>query len=225
MQTNYLINNDPHANAISHEKAFLLTLWYLANTETFRQVSDRFDVTRSSSHRVLQQTLDFIISLKNEFIRWPHSLEEKQEISQGFRDIQGIGGVIGAIDGTHIRIPRPMENQKDYYYRKKYHSLLMQAIVTSDKKFIDVHIGEPGSMHDARMLRRSTIYETAQGDHDFFGQFCVLGDPAYPNLPWLVPPFRDNGALTAQQIEFNYRHSATRVKAENGFGDLKNVYR
>lgn len=225
MQTNYLINNEPHPNAITHEKAFLLTLWYLSNTETFRQVSDRFDLTKSSAHRVLQSSLNFIISLKDDFIRWPHTLQEKQEISEGFRDLQGIDGVIGAIDGTHIRIVRPGVNQRDYYNRKKYHSILMQAICTSDKRIIDVHIGEPGSMHDSRMLRRSPIYTIAQADPDFFGPFCLLGDSAYSNSQWLVTPFRDNGALTAEQHEFNYRHSATRVKIENTFSDLKIVLR
>lgn len=221
MQTDYLRNNDPHPNAISHEN----TLWYLANKETFREVSDRFNVTESSAHRVLQQTLHFLISLKDEYISWPHDLADKQEISQGFEDLQGIGNVIGAIDGTHIRIVRPMENQRDYYNRKKYHSILMQAVVTSDKQFIDVYVGEPGSMHDSRVLRRSPIYATAERDPDFLGQFCLLGDSAYPNLPWLVTPFRDNGALTEEQREFNYRHSATRIKVENGFGDWKMVFR
>lgn len=157
MQTNYLINNEPRPNAITHEKAFLLTLWYLANTETFHEVSDRFDVTQSSSHRVLQQTLNIIIWLTDEFICWPHDLQEKLEISHGFGDLQGVDCVIGVIDGTHIGVVRPMEDQRDYYDRKRYHSILLQAIVTSDGRIIDVHMGEPGSMHNARMLHRSPM--------------------------------------------------------------------
>ncbi|KAF7990580.1 hypothetical protein HCN44_000385 [Aphidius gifuensis] len=65
-QTNFLINNEPLPNAIPHEKAFLMTLWYMANTESFRQISDRFDLVKSSAHRVLQNTLDFLISLQDQ---------------------------------------------------------------------------------------------------------------------------------------------------------------
>ncbi|KAF7997433.1 hypothetical protein HCN44_006004 [Aphidius gifuensis] len=167
-QTNYLVNNEPHPNAITHEKAFLLTLWYLANTETFREVSDRFNVTLSSSHRVLLQTLNFIISLQNEYVQWPNTHQEKQLISDQFRDIQGIDGIIGAIDGSHIKIVRPIENQRDYYNRKMYHSIVLQIIATSTQNIIDIYVGEPGSMHDSRVCRRSPIYEMAETDPDFF---------------------------------------------------------
>ncbi|XP_044010200.1 uncharacterized protein LOC122853852 [Aphidius gifuensis] len=134
-QTNFLINNEPLPNAIPHEKAFLMTLWYMANTESFRQISDRFDLIRS------------------------HDIHQKQEISEEFQQLQDILGVIGSIDGCHIRIRRPIENQREYINRKRYSSILLQGVVNSQRLFTDVHIGEPGSMHDARVLRRSLVYE------------------------------------------------------------------
>lgn len=100
----------------------------------------------------------------------------------------------------------------------------MQGIVTARKKFIDVCVGEPGSIHDARVLRRSNIYLKAQ-DPNFFGQYFLIGDSAYPNLNWLVVPFRDNGRLTEQQIEFNYKLSATRIVVEHTYGLLKGRFR
>lgn len=33
---------------VTAEKALLMTLWFLANTETYRELSDRFNVTQSS---------------------------------------------------------------------------------------------------------------------------------------------------------------------------------
>ncbi len=39
----------------------------------------------------------------------------------------------------------------------------------------------------------------------------VLGDPAYPLLPWLLKAFIDHGSLTAEQKLFNYRLSKARV--------------
>lgn len=66
-----------------------MTLWYLATTETFRQTADRFDLARSSSHKLLDKTLDFLISLARNYIKWP-SDEEKLTISQGFSINQNI---------------------------------------------------------------------------------------------------------------------------------------
>ena len=38
----------------------------------------------------------------------------------------------------------------------------MQAVVNGKGAFIDVAAGFPGSMHDARVLRNSIIYEKAE---------------------------------------------------------------
>jgi len=59
----------------------------------------------------------------------------------------------------------------------------------------------------------------------FPNETCIIGDSAYPLLPWLVPPFRDNGHLTAQQSEFNFLHSSTRIAIERAFGYLKGRFR
>lgn len=68
----------------------------------------------------------------------------------------------------------------------------MQAVAGPNKMFLDVYCGEPGSLHDARVLKRSQLYEKAQ-DPAFFGRYHLLGDSAYPCLDWLVTPFKDTG--------------------------------
>jgi len=59
----------------------------------------------------------------------------------------------------------------------------------------------------------------------FSDKTFLLGESAYPSLPWLVPPFQDNGHLTPQQVEFNYIHSSTRMAIERAFGQLKGRFR
>jgi hypothetical protein len=38
-----------------------------------------------------------------------------------------MAGVVGFIDGTHIRIVRPQNHEKNYVNRKNYHSLNVQV--------------------------------------------------------------------------------------------------
>lgn len=92
-----------------------------------------------------------------------------------------------------------------------------------EKRFIDFFSGEVGSLHDARMLKRSSLYEKAM--NGFLGNNYLLGDSAYPLLEWLIPPFRDNGHLSPNQKIFNNRHSSSRSVIENSFGLLKGRFR
>lgn len=129
---------------------------------------------------------------------------------------RGINNVLGAIDSTHIQIVKPAVNSRSYCNRKKFFSINLQVVVDSDMRFTNIYCGEPCSLHDARVFRRSLLYETASTDKEilFPGQTFLLGDSAYPSLSWLVPPFRDNGHLTPQQNEFNFMHSSTRIVVE-----------
>ncbi|VEN35996.1 unnamed protein product [Callosobruchus maculatus] len=199
-----------------------MTIWYLSNTETFREIAKLFDVTKSSAHRIIGKIVNFLSKSSKKYIQWPNS-QRLDIVRDGFRLMKGINGVVGAIDGCHINIKKPRENAHSYCNRMSKYSILLQGVCDHDKKFTDLLVGEAGSIHDARLLKRSSLYEKcAQG---FLQRDFLLGDSAYPCLNWLIPPFRDNGHLTANQREFNYRHSATRIKIENAFGALKGRFR
>ena len=53
----------------------------------------------------------------------------------------------------------------------------------------------------------------------------ILGDLAYPLLPWLMKPYSDTGHLSQKQVEFNHRLSRAHMVVENSFGRLKGRWR
>lgn len=53
----------------------------------------------------------------------------------------------------------------------------------------------------------------------------LLGDAAYPLLPCLLKPCRDNGHLNQRQTTFNTRMNSVRSMSEQSFGLLKCKFR
>ena len=77
-------------------------------------------------------------------------------------ELCAIPQAICAIDGTHFKILAPNNNAFEYFNRKQTYSVAMQAVVGTDLKLLDTAIGYPGSVHDARILRCSSLYRQAQ---------------------------------------------------------------
>ena len=199
----------------------------MANTEPLRTLADRFNISISSVFRVLRRVIAWLLTKLNIMIRWPQG-HDVTIVCGEFYTKQGIPNVLGAIDSSHIRIEKPNQiNAEDYCNRKKFFSINLQAMVDAKMRFTNIYCGEPGSLHDARVFRRSSLYEAANADPKmlFPNRTFLLGDSAYPSLPWLVPPFRNNGHLTPHQVEFNFIHSSTRMYIERAFGYVKGRFR
>ena len=85
--------------------------------------------------------------------------EKLKEIVDGFETYWGFTQAAGAIDGSHIPILHPYESASNYYNRKGYYSIIMQAMVDFRGLFMDVYIGWPGKVHDARVFVNSSLYQ------------------------------------------------------------------
>lgn len=201
-------------------------LWYMANTNTFREMGNLFGVCKSTAWHVIRRVCLWLISIGHRYLKWPNS-SEALYIAEVFEEKTKIPGVLGCIDGTHIAIKAPQQNKESYFNRKRFYSISLQAVVDYRMKFLSVYSGEPGSLHDSRVLRRSELYRKAYEDLNsyFFNNSFLLGDSAYPSLDWLVPPFRDNGMLSRIERRFNTLHSKGRVVVEHAFGLLKTRFR
>ena len=220
---------------ISVELRVAVTLWRLGTNTEYRSIGHLFGVGLATVciavHEVCKAIVDVLLP---QYIRFPTG-NRVHDVVEGFSCKWGFPQCVGAIDGTHIPILAPKDNPLDYFNRKGYHSLLMQALVSHDYTFLDVYIGWPGSVHDARVLTNSQIFHETEAGRLFPNitksingkdiPLLVVGDPAYPLLPWLMKPYSDTGQLTDKQRRFNYRLSRARIVVECAFGRLKGRWR
>ncbi|KAJ1204209.1 hypothetical protein NDU88_007990 [Pleurodeles waltl] len=97
----------------------------------------------------------------------------------------------------------------------------VQMVCLADQYISQVNAMFPGSVHDAYILRNSSI-------PDMMGELqrhCVwlLGDSGYPNLSRLLTPVRN--PRTRAEERYNDAHGRTRRVIERTFGLLKARFR
>ncbi|XP_046417947.1 protein ALP1-like [Neodiprion fabricii] len=205
-----------------------MTLWFLGNRESHRLLSNLFDISFSSVFHIVRRVIDWLITLVPQFIKWLEG-NNLVRISERFENVAGIRGCIDAIDGSHIHINKLEGNGRVYFNRKQHYSILLQAVVDCDLKFTNVYCGDPGSFHDAKMLRRSDLFVVAEQNREriFPNNSFLLGDKGYNGVAqtWLVCPFRNNRNLTVEEDEFDTKISQTRVVVELAFGIHKGRFR
>ncbi|XP_037505987.1 putative nuclease HARBI1 isoform X2 [Rhipicephalus sanguineus] len=204
------------------EEHILVFLWFAANKACLRDVAGRFGMGTATAFRVVKRTLEYFVDIAEEVISFPADLDQ---LSANFQQVSGVPNTIGCIDGSYISIRCPAKKVRSTYVnRHSYLSLTLQAVCDHTKKFLDVTTGHPSKIHDSRIFNTSRLAAKLPRVC-CAGKYHVLGDAAYPLRDHLITPFRNYGGLDARQRAFNYHFSATRVKIENAFGDLKARFR
>lgn len=202
-----------------------VTLWYLVNKTTFRETSEQFKLSMSAVHEAFYSTVKQINRLARQLIRWPPNLKNTEK---DFKEIAGFPGVLGAIDGTHIKICPPAAQHNDYLDRTMKHSVTLIAVCDAQKSFTYISAGFPGSIHDQRCFSMTTLGRSIETlPNNFFPRkdYHILGDSAFTLKPGILVPYKDSGSLTYSQTQYNRHHSRTRCVIENSFGFLKNRFR
>ncbi|KAK0151909.1 Gem-associated protein 2 [Merluccius polli] len=154
-------------NPISPEIKCLATLRYLATGKMQLCNADDLGISQPSVSRAINQTINTLC----------------------------MPGVVGAIDGTHIKIIAPSKDEDVFVNRKKVHSINTQIVFDATFHIIDVVAKWPGSTHDSRILMGSglrqdvaldTLSQSTTGstvkpklaDEEGWKMFC-LGETVY----------------------------------------------
>ncbi|CAM5130584.1 unnamed protein product, partial [Natator depressus] len=215
--------------ALTVEKRVATALWKLATPDSYRSVGNQFGVGKSTVGAAVMQVAH---AIKDLLISRVVTLGKVQVIVDGFAAM-GFPNCGGAIDGTHIPILAPEHQAGEYINRKGYFSIALQALVDHKGRFTNINMGWPGKVHDAHIFRNSGLFQKLQEGTLFPDQkitvgdvempICILGDPAYPLMHWLMKPY--TGSLDSSQELFSYRLSKCRMVVECAFGRLKARWR
>lgn len=222
-------------DSLTLAKKVAITLYYLKDQGSMKMTANSFGIARCTVGCVIQEICNLISEkIGPILINFPSEKDAVINASSRFLQKFGFPQVIGCVDGTHIPIKQPTENSHDYFSYKMSYTLNCQAICDANGKFTNVEIKWPGSVHDARVFANcrvqqnftSSIFKLYYKDllpgHEYVPQL-LLGDPAYPLLPYLMKEY--DHCSSNEEVIFNQMLRSARNMIECAFGRLKARWR
>ncbi|XP_067633131.1 putative nuclease HARBI1 [Eurosta solidaginis] len=224
---NYVLRNtnfNCHSSAAAPPIIQLaVTLSFLGSGSYQRAVGDDYLMGMSQS---LVSKLSTIVvteierNLCPEHIRF--TLESLSGCMEWFYEKYKIPRVIGCIDGTHIGLQKPSENEHMFFNRKGFHNLNVMIICDHQYKINVINARYGGAAHDSFVWKQSEqrIMLEEKFEINSNNNSWLLGDSGYPLEPWCITPYR-NPAEGSSESVFNAVHSKARCMVERTIGIYK----
>ncbi|XP_072169737.1 putative nuclease HARBI1 [Diadema setosum] len=172
-----------------------------------RTDGDTLHLSQASMSRCIAQVSDALSRLLPDIVRLPDE-DERRRSKMRFFEITEFPGVVGVIDGTHVKIIAPTEHEDQFVNRKRYHSINVQVVMDAECKLININACWPGSTHDSRVEEH---LENIDGH--------LLRDSGHPLRPWLLTPVLH--PQSQEEERYKKSHRRTRSLVERGIGQLK----
>lgn len=188
------------------------------------------NISKTTICRLVHRVCAIIaIHLMPIYVKWPTN---SRMVERKFFQMAGFPHVRGAIDGTLVYINAPSAEEPLYVSRNNKHAINVLLLSGPSKEFFYVSSKSPGSFHDARALRISSLWESWENQQwrpDNDEHAILLDDSAYPLKSWLMPPVIRNVNANIRHLaqavpSFLIAHRKTRFIVECSIGILKEEY-
>ncbi|GAV82075.1 DDE_4 domain-containing protein, partial [Cephalotus follicularis] len=115
-------------------------------------------------------------------------------------------------------------------------SVLVQALVDSEGRFLDISAGWPCTMKPESILRQTKLYTRIEDSRELLNGPCyelsdgnsipqyILGDSSFPLSQWLLTPYswiNEEDSFGSAEREFNCAHSRAMGLVSTAFGRVK----
>ena len=130
-------HNSWFRSCLSPAKVLAIGLYRLAHGNSYPTIGPTFNVDRSTVIEAVQDVVRALYELQDDHIKFPDTLAELNTSVQSFEELSASPNILGAIDGSHVRIKAPSDSAADYSSRYQQHDFIIQAVVNGKKVFTD----------------------------------------------------------------------------------------
>lgn len=225
--------------AIGPGERLSVTLRYLVTGDAFSTIAASYRLSDTSVGRIVKETCTVLwdVLCANGFLQVPKTAAEWTKISQEFETRWNFPNCVGAIDGKHVIIQCSPRGGSMFFNYKKFHSIVLLAVVDARYQFTMVDVGDYGRLSDGSVFSSSNIgiamekqqlnlphARSLPGSSECLYPYVFVGDDAFPLKTYLVKPY-PRGAIQFPEMIANYRISRARRIVENAFGIATSRFR
>lgn len=199
---------------------------------TYMDVALLFDTSFNHMHKIFKYVVTKWLTHKSFYningIDYCCDEEKMKEVALQFAEGSNgvISGCIGALDGWVVKIKKPsrsdgVKNAKQFYSRKGYFGVNVQAIVDKRKRVLFRSIISRGAEHDSTAFKNSALYTWLLQNWKAMTEkgYYFIGDSAYSLKSFLLTPY-DNAIHGTPEDNYNFFHSSSRISVECAFGEI-----
>ena len=135
---------------------------FLATGCSFSEVHYTFRYGKSTARGIMQKVCKVIREYLYDLCFPELTKQEWLKIKEGFRCEAQFPNCIGAIDGKHVRLVKPMGSGSNYFCYKKYFSMVMLAVCDANNRFTFMDVGSYGKTSDSSIYKNSNLYKKMQ---------------------------------------------------------------
>jgi len=177
--------------------------------------NDFVGVHKSTASRIVRLVSREIALLRPQFINFPKTGSEFEEVRQEFFNIARFPNCIGAIDCTHVQIISPGgTTAENYRNRKGYFSVNVQTVCDAQMRMQNIVARWPGSAHDSTIFLNSSVRR--QFERGEMGDAVLVGDSGYGIRKYLMTPFENPQGVGENR--YNEAQTRTRNPVERTYG-------
>lgn len=148
--------------------------------------------------KITSRVFESILSVEKDFLKWPTEAERNKLVLETFEEVPYC---IGYADDTEIALEeRPVWyfDPISFYSKEKQYSIKLQAVCDHTLLFLQILVGYPGSVHNARIYKNCNL---AMHHKEYFTEPQYLAaDCAFKLTTTVITPFRQNSkVLTAKK--------------------------
>ncbi len=134
--------------AISPGERLSVTLRYLVSGDAFSTIAASYRLSDTTVGQIVKDTCSALwdVLYANKYLRIPKTVAEWVKKSQEFEKRWNFPNCVDAIDGKHVVVQCPPRGGSLFFNYKKFHSIVLMAVVDANYEFTMVDVGDYGRL-------------------------------------------------------------------------------